>query len=196
MASPNHCSLHCLKHSGARERKREWKWGLEGVDAGLEAGVEEMMKITCRDWKRGRESRQEDKRKGSEKEVTEVASTSRMMKIKMRIRKTGRAERRRERGGVVSRECPHLPFLCVKQYFFLSSPLPPLQWKKTCSLFAGHAVCAWCSPYWSITLTEDRVCVGLCARARRGGLSQTEDFFLHGRRSGNSFFPFQTKSLF
>lgn len=81
------------------------------------------MKITCRDWKRGRESRQEDKRKGSEKEVTEVASTSRVMKIKMRIRKTGRAERRRERRSGVTRMPSPSFSLC--QAIFLSLFSPP-----------------------------------------------------------------------
>lgn len=40
---------------------------MEGVDAGLEAGVEEMMKITCRDWKRG-EREQAGRQKERERE--------------------------------------------------------------------------------------------------------------------------------
>lgn len=74
-----------------------------------------------------------------EKKVTEVAATASGMKIKMRIRKAGRAKRLTERRiGVTTVPSPSF-FLC--QVIFLSSPFPSsFAAEKTRSLFVGRAL--------------------------------------------------------
>lgn len=66
------------------------------------------------------EDEQEDRRKRSEREVTEVAATSRMMKIKTRIGKTGRAKGPAERMNGV-RRVPS-PSFSLCQVIFISPP--------------------------------------------------------------------------
>lgn len=134
----------------------------------IHADMVEMIKITWRNVEiRGhREARRGvgggDQRNESKKEVIRVAAISLEMKIKMRIRKTVRAGRQRERGVVPS------PSSSLCQAFFSFCLLSSLlQEKKTCFLFAGRALCAWHSPYWIITLTEDDLYVDLCASALR-----------------------------